>query len=129
MSTVEEYDPKTETWTRKADMPTPRCHMSISAVNGRIYAIGGWHTKAFPSVSVVEEYDPMTDVWREVADMPTRRGSLSNAVVDGKLYAIGGYGVPGQVALSTVEEYDPEGLQAVSSQGKMPTKWGKIKSD
>jgi hypothetical protein len=73
------------------------------------------------------EYDPMADTWREGADMPTRRGYLSSAVVDGKLYAIGGGA--GDVTFSAVEEYDPEGLQAVSPQGKLPAKWGEVKSD
>ena len=109
LSTVEEYDPKKDTWIKKTDMPTPRCHMSISAVNGRIYAIGGWHTKAFPSVSVVEEYDPITDTWKRKADMPTSRAGFDTAAVNGKIYAIGGVtGVWGKgTVLSTVEEYDP----------------------
>ena len=41
ISTVEEYDPITNTWARKADMPTERGLLSTSAVNGKIYAIGG----------------------------------------------------------------------------------------
>lgn len=55
-SIVEEYDPVTDTWTRKADMPTARGFLSASAVNGKIYAIGGW---MLPNVylSTVEEYD------------------------------------------------------------------------
>ena len=40
-STVEEYDPETDTWTRKADMPTPRNGCSAGVVNGKIYVIGG----------------------------------------------------------------------------------------
>jgi N-acetylneuraminic acid mutarotase len=55
-SIVEEYDPVTDRWTRKADMPTARGFLSASAVNGKIYAIGGW---MLPNVylSTVEEYD------------------------------------------------------------------------
>ena len=41
-SAVEEYDPETDTWTKKADMPTDRAYLSSSAVNGKIYAIGGY---------------------------------------------------------------------------------------
>jgi len=40
-SVVEEYDPKTNTWAKKTNMPTARCFFSASSVNGRIYAIGG----------------------------------------------------------------------------------------
>lgn len=55
LSTVEEYNPATDTWTRKADMPTARGFLSASAVNGKIYAIGGW--KPDVHLSTVEEYD------------------------------------------------------------------------
>jgi hypothetical protein len=35
-STVEAYDPKTDTWVTRADMPTPRSHMTVSALGGKI---------------------------------------------------------------------------------------------
>ncbi|MHC4192469.1 MAG: LamG-like jellyroll fold domain-containing protein [Planctomycetota bacterium] len=57
LSPVEEYDPLTDTWTRKADMPTARSGLSTSAVNGKIYAIGGW-VGSSTVLSTVEEYDP-----------------------------------------------------------------------
>jgi hypothetical protein len=38
---VEVYDPATDTWARKTDMPTPRWGLSSIAVHGVIYAIGG----------------------------------------------------------------------------------------
>ena len=125
LSSVEEYDPATDTWTRKADMPVETRSLAASALNGKIYVVGG--ASEGRAQSTVLEYDPMTDTWREVADMPTRRGYLSSATVNGKLYAIGG--VVGLEHLPTVEEYDPEGLQAVSPQGKLPTKWGEVKSN
>ncbi|MFQ5884659.1 MAG: kelch repeat-containing protein [Thermoplasmata archaeon] len=53
---VEEYDPATDTWTRKADMPTARCLHSTSALNGSIYSIGGslkcWPWTPTPTVEV-----------------------------------------------------------------------------
>lgn len=55
-STVEEYDPVTDTWTEKVNMPTPRISLSTSVVNGKIYAIGGWNGDQF-ILSTVEEYD------------------------------------------------------------------------
>ena len=79
LSTVEMYDPKTDTWERKADMPTARTDPSTSVVDGKIYAIGGtvlnkfefdflvngqvrrierWKAEDIPTV---EMYDPDTD--------------------------------------------------------------------
>jgi len=106
LSTVEEYDPATDTWTRKADMPTGRTYFSTCAVNGKIYAIGGMDSN---HLSSVEEYDPATDTWTKMADMPTARSGLATSAMNGKIYAIGGW-VGSGTPLSTVEEYDPDPL-------------------
>ena len=57
---VQVYDPKTDTWSQAEDMPTPRGDLSSSAVNGKIYAIGGQggKEKHVDSLPTVEEYDP-----------------------------------------------------------------------
>lgn len=53
------------TWTRKADMSTPRWAQSVAVVNGKIYAIGGIDTEPSrlngKALAAVEEYDPATD--------------------------------------------------------------------
>jgi hypothetical protein len=38
---VEAYNPATDTWERKADLPEFRALLSACAVGGKIYAIGG----------------------------------------------------------------------------------------
>jgi N-acetylneuraminic acid mutarotase len=104
---VEEYDPATDTWTPKADMPTARTYLSTSVVNGRVYAIGG-RTSNRNAFSTVEEYDPATDTWTPKAGMPTERLRMTTSVANGKIYAIGGSGNRGGPdAIATVEEYDP----------------------
>jgi hypothetical protein len=60
--------------------------------------------------------------------MPTARYMLSTSAVNGKIYAFGGW-AEGNIVLSTAEEYTPEGRQSISPQGKLPTKWGEVKSD
>ena len=130
-SIVEEYDPATNTWTRKADMPTARARLSTSAVNGKIYAIGG-DIAVSPNTtatSVVEEYDPATDTWIRVTDMPTARAYVSTGVVDGKIYAIGGLTQPnGAGIVGVVEEYEPAAVMGVEAKTRLPTTWGKLKS-
>jgi len=106
LSTVEEYDPATDTWTKKADMPIPRTYISTCAVNDKIYAIGGLTTGAGDHVSSVEEYDPSTDTWIRKADIPTARSGLVTCAVNGKMYAIGGWADNNWTGISTVEEYD-----------------------
>ncbi len=107
ISAVEAYDPATDSWTKKADMPTARTLLSISAVGKEIYAIGGLGVSDTP-FSCVEAYDPATDTWIRKTDMPTRRASLATVALDGKICAIGGYPYWGTwVGLRTVEAYDP----------------------
>ena len=103
--TIEEYDPITDTWTRKAEIPTARRGLSTSAVNGKIYAIGGTSALGGFIFQKVEEYDPVTDKWTKKTDMPTARSDLTTGALNGKIYAIGGINAGG--ALSIVEEYDP----------------------
>jgi N-acetylneuraminic acid mutarotase len=111
LSSVQEYDPMTDTWAKKANMPTARGYLSTSVVNGKIYAIGG-ALQDMASTSTVEVYDLATDTWTKRANMPTVRFCLSTSVVNGYIYAIGGGGNLGgpytfpMVGLSIVEEYD-----------------------
>ena len=111
---------KEDTWTKKADMPTARCALSSSVVNGKIYAIGGGITPTvFPTT---EEYNPATNTWTKKTDMPTARTGLSTSVVNDKIYVIGGIS-PGR-QLSTVEKYDPA-TDTWTKKADMPTpRWG-----
>ncbi len=60
-----------DTWTQKADMPKVRFILSASAVDGKIYAIGGSSAMHGAGLSIVDEYDPTTDTWTTKAPMPT----------------------------------------------------------
>jgi N-acetylneuraminic acid mutarotase len=114
---IEVYDPATDTWTEKTDMPTERL-ASVCAVNGIIYAIGGYIPNAGFS-SAVEAYDPATEKWTKKASMPTARTDGACAAVDGKIYVFGGYNAALRM-LSTVEVYDPS-TDKWSRKADMPT--------
>jgi len=106
LATVEEYDPATNTWTRKADMPAGGSLGDLvegpsPVVDGKIYVIGVGDT------AEVEEYDPSTDTWTRKADMPTRRGTHATVNFEGKIYVVGGSPPGAFVSLKTVEVYDP----------------------
>ena len=86
----EVYDPATDTWEIKASMPAGgRAELAVNAVNGKIYAIGGFFLGIFwiPS-NLTEVYDPVTDTWTTNAEMPTAVYSCTSAVVDNKIYLI-----------------------------------------
>lgn len=123
--TVEVYDPVTDTWTKKADMPTARVILnSTCVVNGRIYAIGGWDGDVV--LPTVEAYDPATDRWTREPDMPTPRAWFSTSVTNRRIYAIGGADWPLVTIYSTVEEYDT-GF-TVNAKGRLLTLWGRLKA-
>jgi N-acetylneuraminic acid mutarotase len=105
LSTVEAYDPTTNTWTAVAPMPTARYgSAAVTGPDGKIYAIGGLSSSS-SILSTVDAYDPSTNTWTTLAPMPTTRYLLAAVTgPDGKIYAIGGYN--GGI-LSTVEAYDP----------------------
>ena len=124
-STVEEYDPVTDTWERKSDMPTARAAFATCVIGTEIYAMGG--TKAFDAgMTTVEIYDTLTDTWTKGVGMQISRYIFPASVVSGKIYAIGGVGGN---ALSVVEEFDPGFIsKSVDPSGKLPKTWGTIKA-
>jgi len=109
LPTVEMYDPTTDTWTQKADMPTPRSYLSTSVMDGKIYAMGGLlYTNEQPRLETVEVYNPSTDTWAKVRDMNHARSCAAIGVVNGEIYAMGGRGLPPTPYLSSVEVFKPK---------------------
>jgi N-acetylneuraminic acid mutarotase len=121
---VYEYDPGSDTWTKKKNMPLASHHVALAEVKGKIYVLGGF-TKpekgptAWVPIDNAWEYDPAADTWKALAPLPTKRGSPNAVVHDGKIYVIGGAGLhPGSKetavhparphrSLGTNEVYDP----------------------
>jgi len=99
------YDPVTESWTQKADMPTARFFLSACVVDGRIYAIGGRLDS--DACTANEVYDPITDTWTTKSPMQQKRNGAFVCSIADKIYAIGGaYNLPSPTFLLTAEEYD-----------------------
>ena len=91
VASVAIYDPQTNTWSKGADMPTPRTAMGVAAIDGLIYAAGGNnYDLGIGSSNIVERYDPAANQWSRVADLPEAREFLAAVALKGKLYAIGG---------------------------------------
>lgn len=104
LATVEEYNPVTNIWAKRADMPTARDSLGVAiGSNGKIYAAGGRNSVSV--LATVERYDPTTDIWSTDTNMPTARHSLALlATSDGKLYTIGGMMYEKNQVISTIEE-------------------------
>ncbi len=59
VATNEEYDPVTDSWVKRAPMPSPRSFMGVNTVDDKIYAIGGQATGyPFTRSFAVEVYTP-----------------------------------------------------------------------
>jgi N-acetylneuraminic acid mutarotase len=142
---ADQYDPETDTWTRKADMPTARRCFALGAIQGKVYVTGGMNFTDPNNVTYVyatEAYDPLSDSWSTLSDFPMTapvNNILGNAFIAGatamdKLYvAVFSVSEAGKTALY---EYDPqanawarkasppllgefEDLSAVECQGKI----------
>jgi len=108
------YDPAANTWTPRQTLPTPRTHMFVGAVNGRIYVIGGrvgtMQVVTGSTTDLVEEYDIAADRWGAVKlRMPTPRDGGTVGVYQGRIYVAGGQSI---TAISNsvsraLEAYDP----------------------
>ena len=102
---VEMYDPQSNTWVRKADLPTARAYLSGVMFNNLIYIIGG-QGDGGTRTGKVEVYDPAINTWTAREDMPTRRSQAVAVVLGSKIYVIGG-SATGPDGMNTVEEHDP----------------------
>ncbi len=113
---VEAYNPRTDTWIPKQDMPVSRVEFGIGVVDGKIYIIGGAIRRdgGGERIGSVDVYNPVTDTWVEGREMPTPREALGVGVVDNRIYAIGGRGWPPVRIgphLTVIEEYDSRSRQ------------------
>lgn len=104
LTTVQIYDPGTNTWSTGNAMPVPRHQFSaVPAPNGNIYIIGG--TDGNTELNRVDVYNPQTNSWQAASPMSTARRCLASVLgADGKIYAIGG--LAGDASLKTVEVFD-----------------------
>ncbi len=101
-------DSAENTWISKAPMSRARAGLGVVAVNGKIYAIGGWNNNGLLGTN--EEYDPASDTWISKAPMPTPRRDFGIAVYENKIYCIGGYSysyTTPEAYTSVNEVYDP----------------------
>ncbi len=101
---VDEYDPTTDAWTRRADKPLAVSNISAAVINGRIYVAGGY-TAADAATTALEIYDPATNSWSQGAPLPAGRFAHASAALDGKLYVLGGN--DGVYGLRTCYRFDP----------------------
>ncbi|NXR87316.1 KLH28 protein, partial [Hypocryptadius cinnamomeus] len=101
-SSVECWDPDTNTWSSLERMFESRSTLGVAVLAGELYALGGYDGQSY--LRSVEKYIPKVKEWQLVAPMSRTRSCFAAAVLDGMIYAIGGYG---PAHMNSMERYDP----------------------
>ncbi len=102
-----QYTPGSDSWSRKANLPTPRFGLAAVALRGKIYVLGGSDGTS-PS-RALEVYNPLTNTWQTKAPMPTARVFLGAAAIGRKIYAVGGSpDCCGDAVTGVLEIYDTD---------------------
>jgi hypothetical protein len=107
------YDPASNTWTRKADMPVSLMSMEATCIDDYIYLVGGYTGSAYTNRFLV--YDTVADTWVN-STWPNIRTPMT-AAWDGKLYAFGGNPGPSDETWM----YDPATAAWTGPLASMPT--------
>ena len=119
LTTVEAYNPATNTWSTRAPLTTSRLLHGLGVVNGILYAVGGEGGASGLALASIEAYDPVANTWTTKAPMPTARYGLAVGVVNNILYAAGGGTAPN----NQLEAYDPA-ANTWTTKAVMPTARG-----
>ena len=86
------YDPASDSWTRKKDMPIRLTHLNPASDGKTIWFAGGCSGKHPGPVSKeVWKYDIASDSWSAGPPLPERRAGGGLAVVERRLHYFGGY--------------------------------------
>ena len=85
------YADASPAWVYQAAMPGPQTSPGYAALDGFVYAIGGWDANHLCSyLNTNQAFNPATNSWSARASMPTPRENTKIGVWGGKLYAVGG---------------------------------------
>ena len=124
LKTNEGYDPITDTWTSKNSMPTARHHTASTAIDGKIYVIGGRSVanSTMINLNVNEMYDPEKNAWLSLEPMPSKRSGIAMASINNTIFVFGGEDADGEdpITYHNNEKYDPV-TDLWTSEEPMPT--------
>ena len=81
LSSLDCYDPDTNTWSLLANMNITRCDHALFSLNGKIYAIGGYDADS------VEVYNPDDNTWTILQQKLDGVVAYTGAVLINKYYA------------------------------------------
>ena len=125
---IEEYNPKIDSWRQLRGMPMFKGWFATVAVDDEIYTIGGLNlenpgarSKHFGDVDV---YQPTTNRWRKMEPLTIPKMTTA-VVVKGKIYTLGGF--KGNRRFSPIVEAYDTGFLGVDPKDKLLGHWGHLK--
>lgn len=124
LSTVERYDPKTNTWQETAPMHVRRAYACGVAVEGRLYVVGGTQDDLYSSHSSCEAFNSADETWVYIASLCISRALAGIAYVGDKIFVLGGK-KNSRERTDKVEFYDKE-LNVWKVVGSVPNCMGGI---
>jgi N-acetylneuraminic acid mutarotase len=84
------YDPATNSWARKADMPRASCGGDQGVIGGQLYVYTGCQAQNNMG-AVFFRYNPSTNTWVTRAAPPVDHSVGAGAAIGGKFYLNGGF--------------------------------------
>lgn len=97
LTTVEIYDPLTNTWETGPAMDQPHDYPAATLVGDTIYILGGHHPEAClggpktdPGFDYCERWTPGQKAWEKIAPLPTPRFAASALTRNDTIYTSGG---------------------------------------
>ena len=80
------YDPRTNQWSRKADMPVAGGDGVQGVIRGQLYV----YVPNFNDAGALLRYDPATNRWETLAPPPVSHADGAGGAVSGRFYLAGG---------------------------------------
>jgi N-acetylneuraminic acid mutarotase len=85
------YDPKTNKWTRIADMPEKVTHAGTVIVGNTFWFVGGYFgDHPGPGGKHVWKYNTSTNTWSRGPDLPANRGAGAAVLIGSTIHFVGG---------------------------------------
>ena len=112
-SAVQQYDLSANKWTELPNLPEPRSSMDAIALNGYLYAIGGWNMRGNAAETEWHKTAwrlPLENPkagWEPIAAPPFRRRAVAVAAHKDCVFVIGGMNEDGETTTETCV-YDPK---------------------
>jgi N-acetylneuraminic acid mutarotase len=97
------YDIARDSWSSRRG-PTPREHLGVTSLGGKIYAVAGRTAGFDTNMRVMEVFNPRTGRWSQLPRVPGRRGGTGAAGTGRWIVSVGGEATSGTIR--AVYRYD-----------------------